>query len=314
MFDINELFSEVASSISTKDNTDAIWKEKLRFEAGKDYIVRLLPYAKEGKEGYKKTLYHYIRYSWQDQQGQWKNVLSPRTWGASCPISEHSKRVKYKGTAEEQADEKERLTYREGAYANVLVLKDPTNPENEGKVKILDMGKKLYMIIKNALDGGLNDEWTEKAREFSGNKDITVDVGRKVYDLSSNGVNLVIRVRKNQFGLNSYESSSFSLTGADLGLSQTELEEKLDSCFDVTKIEPQLSFDEISKLFKETYLNMPPAVDTPPTVVNDRPSTPINDAPPTFTKSPVQPSTHADEVDTVADVDDWFKKMNIASN
>lgn len=312
MFDINELFSEVSTSINTAENTDAIWKEKLRFEAGKDYIVRLLPYTKEGREGYKKTLYHYIRYSWQDQQGQWKNVISPRTWGEQCPIQDHSKRVKFKGTPEEQADEKERLSYREGAYANVLVLKDPTNPENEGKVKILDMGKKLYMIIKNALDGGLNDEWTEKAREFSGNKDITVDVGRKVYDLSSNGVNLVIRVRKNQFGLNSYETSSFSLSGADLGKSPNELEEILNSCYDVTKIEPQMSFDEVSKLFKETYLNVTPTIDAPPTIVNDKASSKIDDAPPTFASKPATPAN--EDIDTVGDVDDWFKKMNISSN
>ena len=69
MFDINELFSEVSASINTADNTDAIWKEKLKFEAGKDYIVRLLPYAKEGKDGYKKTLYHYIRYSCRSGSG-----------------------------------------------------------------------------------------------------------------------------------------------------------------------------------------------------------------------------------------------------
>lgn len=312
MFDINELFSEVSASINTTDNTDAIWKEKLKFEAGKDYIVRLLPYAKEGKDGYKKTLYHYIRYSWQDQQGQWKNVLSPRTWGEQCPIQDYSKRVKYKGTPEEQADADERLSYREGAYANVYVLKDPTNPENEGKVKILDMGKKLYMIIKNALDGGLNDEWTEKAREFSGNKDITVDVGRKVYDLTSNGINLVIRVRKNQYGLNSYETSSFSLSGADLGKTQDELDEILESCYDVTTIEPRLGFDELTKLFKETYLNITPTVDTPPTVINDKPTAPINDEPPVFANKPATPANQ--EVDTVGDVDDWFKKMNISSN
>lgn len=312
MFDINELFSEVSASINTADNTDAIWKEKLKFEAGKDYIVRLLPYAKEGKDGYKKTLYHYIRYSWQDQQGQWKNVLSPHTWGEQCPIQDYSKRVKYKGTPEEQADADERLRYREGAYANVYVLKDPTNPENEGKVKILDMGKKLYMIIKNALDGGLNDEWTEKAREFSGNKDITVDVGRKVYDLTSNGINLVIRVRKNQYGLNSYETSSFSLSGADLGKTQDELDEILESCYDVTTIEPRLGFDELTKLFKETYLNITPMVDTPPTVINDKPTAPINDEPPVFANKPATPANQ--EVDTVGDVDDWFKKMNISSN
>lgn len=312
MFDVNDLFEEVRSSIASTDNTDALWKEKLKFENGKDYIVRLLPYTKEGREGYSKTLYHYIKYSWQDQQGQWKNVISPRTWKAQCPISDYSKRVKYKGTPEEQEDAKNRLSYREGAYANVYVLKDPTNPENEGKVKILDMGKKLYNIIENALNGGLDEDWSEKARSFGGDPNVTIDVGRKVYDLSPNGINLVIRVRKNQFGLNSYETSSFTMANADLGKSSTEIDEILQACYDVSTLDPIMDFDAINKMFKETYFNCPSEVtETKP--VSSKVA-PINDEVPTFAPKVVEPAKVEDNVNTEGAVDDWFAKMNITSN
>ena len=125
----------------------------------------------------------------------------------------------------------------------------------------------------------------------------------------------MIRVRKNQYGLNSYETSSFSLSGADLGKTQDELNEILESCYDVTTIEPRLGFDELTKLFKETYLNITPTVDAPPTVINDKPSIPINDEPPAFANKPAAPAAPVNqEVDTVGYVDDWFKKMNISFN
>jgi hypothetical protein len=317
MFNINELFEEVRSSINSADTTDAIWKEKLKFEAGKDYVVRLIPFVKEGREGFKKSLYHYIRYSWQDPAGKWVNVISPRTWNEQCPIVDYSKRVKFKGSKAEQDEMKERLSYREGAYANVYVIKDPTNPENEGKVKILDMGKKLYDIIKSALDGELDKSWTEQARKYSPDKSIEVNVGKKVYDLSPDGVNLTIHVRKNQFGLNSYDTSEFTLSDTDLGKTDSELQEIYQACHDLSQIEPTRNFDELSDLFKRTYLN----VDSTPVVtsvipgpakVEDIPALkkaePAEDAIPMFSKP-------TGEVDTEKMVDDdWFKKYGIDPN
>lgn len=309
MFDVNELFEEVRSAVSSTDNSDAIWKEKLKFEAGKDYVVRLIPFVKEGRDGFKKSLYHYIRYSWQDPTGKWVNIISPRTWGQQCPVSDYSRRVKFQGSKAEQDEMKERLSYREGAYANVYVIKDPTNPENEGKVKILDMGKKLYDIIKSALDGELDKSWTEQARKYSPDKTIEVNVGKKVYDLSPDGVNLTIHVRKNQFGLNSYDTSEFTLSDTDLDKSQAELQELYDACHDLSQIEPIRDFDQLSELFKKTYLNVgEPAVKTQPKQEETpmlQKIQPIDDPAPVFSKP-------QGDVDTEKMVDDdWFKKYGI---
>lgn len=313
MFDVNELFEEIHSSVNSSDNTDSIWKEKLKFEAGKDYVVRLIPYVKDGREGFRKSLYHYIRYSWQDPTGKWVNVISPRTWGQQCPVADYSKRIKYKGTKSEQDEMKERLSYREGAYANVYVIKDPTNPENEGKVKILDMGKKLYDIIKSALDGELDKSWTEQARKYSPDKTIEVNVGKKVYDLSSDGVNLTIHVRKNQFGLNSYDTSEFTLSDTDLGKTPAELQELYNACHDLSAIDPIRDFEELSDLFKRTYLNTDGNALKPTTSVMSN-----EDAVPLFNKVTPKPeavtafAAPAGEVDTEKLVDDdWFAKYGI---
>lgn len=304
-FDVNDIFNEVRSSITTQPSGDNIWKNKLRFEAGKEYVLRLLPYIKEGREGMKKSLFKYQRYTWQDQSGKWTSVLSPRTWGGKCPIGDWSYRVKYKGTDEERADMEKRLFYKAGAYANVLVIKDPTNPENEGKVKILDMGKKVQNLITSALDGELDKSWTDQARKYSGNKNIEIKVGPKVYDLSPEGVNLVIRVTKNQYGLNDYSTSEFSISDTDLNLTKEQEKEIYESCYDLALLETVLDFDGITKLFKETYLDF----DSGMAIPTSAPKKEVvkEDAIPTFTAKPVvaeSPSTTTTE----SSVDDWFAK------
>ena len=310
-FNVNDIFNEVRSSVMSNNNADSIWKEKLKFEAGKEYILRLIPYVKEGRDGVaKKTLVKYQKYTWQDSGGKWHSVLSPRTWGGKCPIGDWSYRIKYKGTDTERENMDKRLYYKAGAYANVYVIKDPTNPENEGKVKILDMGKKIQNLITSALDGELDKSWTDQARKYSGNKNIEINVGPKVYDLSPEGVNLVIRVTKNQYGLNDYSTSEFSISDTDLEKTQSEINEIYQACHDLTTLDQTLDFDQITKLFKETYLNedneMICTSEKQSTTVPKDNISKIDDNIPSFTSKSVTPATASTVKES--DVDDWFAK------
>lgn len=298
-FNVNDIFSEVKASVLAQPASDGIWKEKLKFEVGKEYVLRLIPFVKEGREGLKKSLVKYQRYSWQDSSGKWHGALSPRTWGGKCPIGDYSYRIKYKGTDEEKAEMDRRLFYKAGAYANVYVIKDPTNPENEGKVKILDMGKKIHALISAALDGELDKSWTEQARKYSGNKNIEIHVGPKVYDLSPDGVNLVVRVNKNQYGLNDYSASEFSISDTDLEKSESEIQEIYDACYDLSTLDQVMDFDQISKLFHDTYLS---DGETSGQVQKEEPKSEV----PVFTAAPTTPV--ASKVDTESKVDDWFSK------
>jgi hypothetical protein len=198
-----------------------------------------------------------------------------------------------------------RLFYKAGAYANVLVIKDPTNPENEGKVKILDMGKKVQNLITSALDGELDKSWTDQARKYSGNKNIEIKVGPKVYDLSPEGVNLVIRVTKNQYGLNDYSTSEFSISDTDLNLTKEQEKEIYESCYDLALLETVLDFDGITKLFKETYLDFDSGMSIPASVTKKEVTG--EDAIPTFTAKPVVAETPSVTA-TESSVDDWFAK------
>lgn len=315
---IDEVFNTVRASLDNQNNQrDALWKEKLKFEANKEYVVRLVPYVKEGVDGYKKSLYHYIRYSWQDNNGKWVQVISPRSWNGDCPIAEYSTRVKFRGLPEEKKELDKRLSYREGAYANVYVISDPTNPENNGKVKILDMGKKLYDIIKGALDGDLDKTWTEQARTYSNDPTIEINVGKKVYDLKPSGLNLIIRVHKNQFKLNSYDTSGFSLSGTDLHKTDEEIEQIYQSCFDLAQIDKIYSYDELRNLFTKTFFNHEDTSGTSakPEVEIQQPS-PVNSDNKGDVSNSVLPTSENIEKDkTEQMIDDaWFAQFGMKPN
>lgn len=261
--DYDSLFEDVKSSLQeakAQNGNYVSYDSMLKLVAPKDgstpndYMLRLLPYAKEGKEGYKKTFFHYEKYSWKDEMGNNYSVLSRRTFNEQCPISNYKFNIDRNGTEYEKKTTAERLIWRRGWYCNVLVVNDPVNPANNGQVKVLSLNKTLWDIIDNALKGGLDDEWSELATENDPNgRQIRVNVGRMILDLTDNGINLNVRVGK-QGVWPDYKQSRFTRKNAKLGLSQQQQEEILNKCQDVTKIEKELSAEEVMTKFKETYL------------------------------------------------------------
>ena len=75
------------------------------------------------------------------------NDWSPATIGKPCPFYENARRLY-------QADEKEGygiLKTQQRFIANIKVLKDPQNPENNGKIFLYDMSKTLTEAIQHAV-------------------------------------------------------------------------------------------------------------------------------------------------------------------
>lgn len=278
---LDDIFASVKDSIAKPSSTSGLYREKIKFEQGKDYLVRLVPYVKEGKEGLHKTIYHYVKYSWKDDNGNWNGVLSPRTFGEKCPISDYSAKINKNGSDAEKEHLKSTLFYKGGYYVNAYVINDPTTPANNGKVKIIDMGAKLYGVIKAALEGELDDAWTEQYNNAVDEEHQVerIDVGKKVFDMSKDGVNLLIKVRKNQYGLNDYSSSEFTLKGAKLTtvdeatgknvlISDEEREAIKQATHDLSCVERVLSFDEVSNIFKKSYLGIDVSKEEKKTVVS----------------------------------------------
>jgi hypothetical protein len=183
----SNIFDSLKDALSTKEVENA-FKDFLKMEPDKTYVVRLLPNMEDGK----RTRFHYYQHVFPSLLSTKKiSVLCPHTYGEKCPIDEYRSKA-YAGKNETLIEQTKPLKRSEKWLYNVLVIKDPTNPDNQGQVKILNAGIQLNKIIQNAIDGDDKDEF-----------------GYRIFDLSPNGCNLKIKVEKNDGGYPTYVSSKF---------------------------------------------------------------------------------------------------------
>lgn len=109
--------------------------------------VRLLPSLQAGKTPWVQ----YFDHGFQGPTGQWYIEKSLTTLNQDDPVSEANSVLWNSGSeANKQIarDRKRRLNY----VVNVLVVEDPANPENEGKVFIYKFGKVIFDMIQNAMN------------------------------------------------------------------------------------------------------------------------------------------------------------------
>ena len=195
------LFDSLKESLSTKTNAESSFKDFLKCEPDKTYVVRLLPNVEDGS----KTRFHYWQHIFDScVTGKKISVLCPNTYGEKCPIDEYRSKV-WASKSEKLIEQSKPLRKTEKWLYNVYVISDPSNPDNNGKVKILNAGVQLQKIIQSAIDG-------DDSQEF----------GFKIFDLSENGCNLRIKVEKNEGGYPSYVSSRFMSPSKIEGLSDAD--------------------------------------------------------------------------------------------
>lgn len=267
---------------ATKKPKEGLYSEKLELKIGNEYVVRLLPYVKEGSKGFDKTRFEFSNYCW-NANGRWTYVQSPRTWGEPCPMTDFYFRAKESDSPSVQAKLK-KLYYRRGTYYNVYVVDDPVHPENNGKVKILQAGKQLDDVISKAMstDPKIRNEFNE---EFG-----VANMRNAILDLSPNGVNLIINV-KDQGGFANYATSSFTRRRRDLGLSKDEIRDIHEACFDLTTIDRRFSTDEAAEIFNKTFLGQDGATPAPKPTYEPKPE-------------PARPVKHEESHDSSGDMVD----------
>src|SRR5436190_23867944 len=126
------MFDTIKSSLKQKEATGNVnFRDIIKFESGNTYLVRLVPNVKSPE----KTFFHYFNHGWNSlATGKYFSVLCPSTGGEPCPICQERFRIWRSGTDEEKEAARD-LKRKENWLVNVYVISDPTNSENEGKVK-----------------------------------------------------------------------------------------------------------------------------------------------------------------------------------
>jgi len=126
--------------------------------------------------------------------GGWYIENSLTTLGQKDPLSELNSELWNNGTdagKEVARKQKRKLTY----VSNIYVVKDPANPENEGKIFLFKYGKKIFDKIMEAMQPEYEDETPINAFDFW------------------QGANFKLKA-KSVAGYRNYDSSEFASVGA----------------------------------------------------------------------------------------------------
>lgn len=181
-----KLLKEVEKMNSSNSSSDErLWKLECD-KAGNGYaVIRFLP-APEGEDlAFVKLYAHAFQ-----GPGGWYIENSRTTLGEKDPVSEYNSELWNNGTdagKEIARKQKRKLTY----ISNIYVVKDPTNPENEGKVFLFRYGKKIFDKIIAAMQPEFEDEEAMDPFDFW------------------TGANFKLKA-KNVAGYRNYDSSEFA--------------------------------------------------------------------------------------------------------
>ena len=131
---------------------ERLWKPELD-KTGNGYaVIRFLP-SPEGEEIPWAKMYSHAFQG----PGGWYIENSLTTVNQKDPVSEHNRELWNSGNEADKdvvRRQKRKLSY----YANIYVVKDPSNPTNEGKVFLYKFGKKIFDKIMEAMQPEFEDE------------------------------------------------------------------------------------------------------------------------------------------------------------
>ncbi len=116
-------------------------------------VIRFLP-AVNGDE---IPWVNEISYGFQGPTGKWYINKSPYVAGLPCPAGEFSVAA-YRSKDPVQIERAKAMKRNKKFISNILVVKDPANPENEGKVFLFAYGKKIHDMITGKLKPVFEDD------------------------------------------------------------------------------------------------------------------------------------------------------------
>mgnify|MGYP004453171147 CR=1 FL=1 len=159
MNSIEDLQKKLEAS-SNKDSfkDDRFWRPELDKASNGYAVIRFLPAPPDEELPWAK----YYSHAFQGPGG-WFIENSRTTLGEKDPVSEMNTLLWNSGVESDKdiaRNRKRKLSY----VSNILVIGDPSNPENEGKVFLYRYGKKIFEKIQEAAKPEFEDE--EKINPF----------------------------------------------------------------------------------------------------------------------------------------------------
>jgi len=234
-------------------------------KAGNGYaVIRFLAAPKGEEMPWARVWSH----GFKGPTGKWYIENSLTTIGKPDPVSELNNELWNSGTDANKnvaREQKRRLSY----IVNVLVVQDPSNPANEGKVKLFKFGKKIFDKIKDAMQP-----------EFPGEEPVNP------FDFWK-GANFKLKIR-NVEGYRNYDKSEFepvSVLSDDDAKIETIWGQQY-SLVDFLDARHFKSYEELKKKLEGVLSGVPAAVRHAESVDLDAPVSAAKPAPVAVAKEP----------------------------
>ena len=154
---LGSLTSKLVKEVEKMNNTsggadERLWKPEMD-KTGNGYaVIRFLP-APDGEELPWAKMYSHAFQG----PGGWYIENSLTTTGGKDPVSEYNRELWNSGNEADKdtvRKQKRKLSY----YANIYVVQDKANPQNEGGVFLYKFGKKIFDKIMEAMQPEFEDE------------------------------------------------------------------------------------------------------------------------------------------------------------
>lgn len=146
-FDFDKLASsqeQVFGEKKTESGDDRFYKLKRDENGNGAAIIRFLP------DPNLKMMLQLWKINVNNQKGadrRWVSELSPQNINQPDPFHKAWADLWQQGKKEEAR----KFARQTRFYTNILVIKDPANPANEGKVFLLDLSQSLKLMLENAM-------------------------------------------------------------------------------------------------------------------------------------------------------------------
>jgi hypothetical protein len=221
---------------------DRFWRPELDKSGNGMAVIRFLP-APDGEDlPWARTWNHGFQ-----GPGGWYIENSLTTLSQKDPVSEHNSQLWNSGVEANKdiaRKQKRRLTY----MANVYVVSDPVNPQNEGQVRLYKFGKKIWDKVNDKMNPEFADETPVNP-----------------FDLWE-GANFKIKIRKID-GFSNYDKSEFATPGP-LDEDETKMEDIWKTEYSLVEFTDPKNFKSYTelkeKLDRVLGLQTQPSVETSP--------------------------------------------------
>ena len=225
--DLTKKIEQLNKKDSYKD--DRFWRPELDKSSNGYAVIRFLP-ASDGEDlPWAKYYSHGFK-----GKGGWYIEKSRTTIGEKDPVSEMNTELWNSGVEKDKdiaRERKRRLHYT----SNILVVSDPANPQNEGKVFLYKFGKKIFDKIQEAMQPEFADEDPINPFDFW------------------TGANFKLKVRK-VAGFINYDKSEFDAPSAVFDGDDAKLEELWKTQYALSEFTDPSTFktyDELKKRLGE---------------------------------------------------------------